>query len=157
MSLGLQRPQAHPTRSYPQAAQTQELYRALSPSRETPPGGSFFGFNSLWTACGLRSSPTADTAQSGPQRPIQACFDMTVPISLIRLVMLLRRLRVPQVDVQTLDLFDQQENRLSGRAKLLIAAVNKTRAPGAELFDLALFQTIAQRSAHQGLGQCTTV
>jgi hypothetical protein len=52
--------------------------------------------------------------------------------------MLLRRLRVPQVDVQTLDLFDQQENRFSGRAKLLIATVDKTRAPGAELFDLAL-------------------
>jgi hypothetical protein len=63
---------------------------------------------------------------------------MTVSISLIRLVMLLRRLRVPQVDVQTLDLFDQQENCSSGRAKLLIADVNKTGAPGAELFDLAL-------------------
>jgi hypothetical protein len=82
---------------------------------------------------------------------------MTVPISLIRLVMLLRRLRVPQVDVQTLDLFDQQENRFSGRAKLLIAAVNKTRAPGAKLFDLALSQTIAQRSVHQGVAQFTTV
>ena len=102
------------------------------------------------------SSPTADTAQSGPQRPIQACLDMTVPISLIRLVLLLRRLRVPQVDVQTLDLFDQQENRLSGRAKLLIAAGKKPRAPGAELLDLALVQTIAQRSVHQGLEQCTT-
>jgi hypothetical protein len=111
----------------------------------------------LWTACGLRSLPTADTAQSGPQRPIQACFDMTVPISLIRLVLLLRRLRVPQVDVQTLDLLDQQENRFSGGAKLLIAAVDKTRTPGAELFDLALVQTIAQRSVHQGPGQCTTV
>jgi hypothetical protein len=77
---------------------------------------------------------------------------MTVPISLIRLVMLLRRLHAPQVDVQTLDLFDQQENRFSGRAKLLIAAVNKTRAPGAQLFDLALVQSIAQRSVRQGLG-----
>ena len=82
---------------------------------------------------------------------------MTVPISLIRLIMLLRRLLVPQVDVQTLDLFDQQENRFSGRAKLLIAAVNKTRAPGAQLFDLALVQSIAQRSVRQGLRQCTTV
>ena len=84
---------------------------------------------------------------------------MTIAISLIRLirlVMLLRRLRVPQVDVQTLDLFDQQENCFSGRAKLLIADVDKTRAPGAELFDLALVQTIAQRSVHQGLGQSTT-
>ena len=81
---------------------------------------------------------------------------MTVPISLVRLVMLLRRLRVPQVDVQTLDLFDQQENRFSGRAKLLIATVDKTRAPGAELFDLALVQTIGQRSVHQGPEECTT-
>jgi hypothetical protein len=99
-------------------------------------------------------SATTDTAQSRPQRPIQACFDMAVPISLIRLP--LRRLRVPQVDVQPLDLFDQQENRLSGRAKLLIAARKKPRAPGAELLDLALVQTIAQRSVHQGLEQCTT-
>jgi hypothetical protein len=103
----------------------------------------------LW---GRGYSPTTDTAQSGPQRPIKACFDMTVPISLIRLALLLRRLRVPQVDVQTLDLFDQQENRLSGRAKLLIVAGRKTRAPGAELLDLALVQTIAQRSVHQGQG-----
>ena len=81
---------------------------------------------------------------------------MTIPINLVRLVILLRRLRVPQVDVQTLNLFDQQENCFSGRAKLLIADVDKTRAPGAELFDLALVQTIAQRSVHQGLGQSTT-
>jgi hypothetical protein len=57
-------------------------------------------------------SPTADTAQSGPQRPIYACLGLTVPISLIRLLLLLGRRRVPHVDVQTLDLFDQQENRL---------------------------------------------
>jgi hypothetical protein len=81
---------------------------------------------------------------------------MTVLIRLIRLVLLVRRLRVPQVDVQALDLFDQQENRLSGRAKLLITARKKTRAPGAQLLDLALVQTIAQRSVHQGLGECTT-
>jgi hypothetical protein len=72
-------------------------------------------------------------------------LDVTVPISLSRLVLLLRRLRVPQVDVQTLDLFDQQENRLPGRTKLLIAVGKKTRSPGAELLDLALIQTIAQR------------
>ena len=110
-------------------------------------------FNRLW---GGAYSPTTDTAQSGPQRPIKACLDMPVPVSLIRLVVHLRRLHVPQVDVQTLDFFDQQENRLSGRAKLLIVASRKTRAPGAELLDLAFIQTIAQRSVHQGLAQCTT-
>jgi hypothetical protein len=41
---------------------------------------------------------------------------MTILINLIRVVLLLRRLRVPQVDVQTFDLFDQQEYRLSGGA-----------------------------------------
>ena len=102
--------------------------------------------------CGRGYSPTTDTAQSGPQRPIQACFDLTIPISLIRLTLLLRRLRAPQVDVQTLDLLDQQENRFSGRAKLLIAARKKALAPGAELLDLVLVQTIAQRSVHQGQG-----
>ena len=101
-------------------------------------------------------SAATDTAQSRSQRPIQTCFDMTVPISLIRLALLLRRLRVPEVNVQTLDLFDQQENRLSGRAKLLIAARKKTRAPRAELLDLVLVQTIGQRSIHQGLEQSTT-
>ena len=105
---------------------------------------------------GRRLFTTPDTAQSGPQRPIQARFDMTVPISLIRLVVHLRCLHVPQVDVETLDLFDQQENRLSGRAKLLIVGGRKTRAPSAELLDLGLVQTIAQRSVHQGLEQCTT-
>jgi hypothetical protein len=69
---------------------------------------------------------------------------MTVPIRLIRLP--LRRLRVPEVNVQTLDLFDQQENCLSGRAKIGSAVRQKTSAPGAELLDLALVQTIAQRS-----------
>jgi hypothetical protein len=73
-------------------------------------------------------------------------LDFTVPISLVRLDLLLRRLRVPQVDVQMLDLFDQQENRFSSRAKLVIPVGNKTRSPGAELLDLALVQTIAQRS-----------
>jgi hypothetical protein len=79
-------------------------------------------------------------------------LELTVPISLIRLLLPLRRLCVPHVDVQSLDLFDQQENRLSGRAKLLIAVGDKTRAPGAELFDLALVQTIAQkRTVYDGL------
>ena len=101
-------------------------------------------------------SPTADAAQSGPQRPVEARLDLIVAISVIRLVLLLRRLRAPEVDVQALDLFDQQENRFSGRAKLVIAVADKTRAPGAELLDLVLVQTIAQRSTSQGLGQCTT-
>jgi hypothetical protein len=70
----------------------------------------------------------------------------TVHISLSRLILLLRGLRVPQVDVQTLDLFDQQENRFSGGAKLEIAVCKKTRAPEAELLDLALVKTIGQRS-----------
>jgi hypothetical protein len=72
--------------------------------------------------------------------------DATVHISLSRLILLLRGLRVPQVDVQTLDLFDQQENRFSGGAKLEIAVCNKTRAPETELLDLALVKTISQRS-----------
>jgi hypothetical protein len=54
--------------------------------------------------------------------------------------------RVPQIDVKALDLLDQQENRLSGRAKIVIAVGIETRAPRAELLDLGLIQTIAQRS-----------
>jgi hypothetical protein len=59
--------------------------------------------------------------------------------------LLLRRLRGPQIDVQTLDLFDQQQNRFSGGAKIVIAVEKKkTRAPGAELLDLVFVQPIAQ-------------
>ncbi len=46
--------------------------------------------------------------------------------------------------MQTLDLFDQQQNRFSGRVKIVIAIGMKTRAPGAKLLDLALVQPIAQ-------------
>jgi hypothetical protein len=56
-----------------------------------------------------------------------------------RSILLLLRLRCPQIDVQMLDLFDQQQNRSSGRAKIVITVdKKKTRAPGAELLDLAL-------------------
>jgi hypothetical protein len=61
------------------------------------------------------------------------------------LAALLLRFRVPQIDMQTLDLFDQQQNRFSGRAKIVIAVGMKTRAPGAKLLDLAFVQPIAQR------------
>jgi len=46
--------------------------------------------------------------------------------------------------MQTLDLFDQQQNRFSGRAKIVIAVGTKTCAPGAKQLDLALVQPIAQ-------------
>ena len=83
-------------------------------------------------------------------------MDLIVRIARCLPLLVLRLLRVPQIDMQTLDLFDQQQNRFSGRAKLVIAVADKTRAPGAELLDLVLVQTIAQRSTSQGLGQCTT-
>ena len=54
--------------------------------------------------------------------------------------------------MQTLDLFDQQQNRFSGCAKIMIAIGMKTHAPGTKLLDLALVQPIAQgRSIQQGL------
>jgi hypothetical protein len=97
----------------------------------------------LWKSA---SSATADTAQPGPQRSIQACLAVIVHITLLRLILFLRRLRVPEIDVQALDLFDQQENRLAGRAQIVAAVRSKTRAPRSELVDLALVQTIVQRS-----------
>ena len=75
---------------------------------------------------------------------MHACLDSIVRIARRRRRLLLRRLRVPQIDMQTLDLFDQQQNRFSGRAKIVIAIGMKTRAPGAKLLDLALVQPIAQ-------------
>jgi hypothetical protein len=71
-------------------------------------------------------------------------LDSIVRIARRRPRLLLRRLRVPQIDMQTLDLFDQQQNRFTGRAKIVIAIGMKTRAPGAKLLDLALVQPIAQ-------------
>jgi len=46
--------------------------------------------------------------------------------------------------MQTLDLFDQQQNRFSARAEIMIPVGTKTRAPGAKQLDLVLIQPIAQ-------------
>ena len=89
-------------------------------------------------------SAAADTAQPGPQRPIQACLDGILSLARRRLLFL-RGLRVPEINVQPLDLFDQHENRLAGRAKIVAAVGSKTRSPRSELVDLALVQTIVQR------------
>ena len=59
--------------------------------------------------------------------------------------LLVGRLRVPQIYVKALDLFDQQEDCLSGRAKIVIAIGEQPRAPCSELLDLGLVQTLAQR------------
>ena len=91
-------------------------------------------------------SPTAATAQSGAERPIDTCVGLNLRTGVLDLPFLARRLRIPEIDVKTLDLFDQQEDRLSGRPKIVIAVGMETRAPGAELLDLGLVQTIAQRS-----------
>jgi hypothetical protein len=54
--------------------------------------------------------------------------------------------------MQMLDLVDQQQNRLPGCAKIVIAIGIKTCAPRAKLLDLALVQPIAQgRSIQRGL------
>jgi hypothetical protein len=98
------------------------------------------------------TSPTADTAQSRPQCPIHTCWDSIVGIARRWSRLLLQRFRVPQIDMQALDLFDQQQNRLSGRAKIVIAVGMKTCAPGTKLLDLSFVQSIAQgRSIHQRL------
>jgi len=91
-------------------------------------------------------SPTAATAQSGAERPIDTCVGLNLRTGVLDLPFLARRLRIPEIDVKTLDLLDQQEDRLSGRPKIVIAVGMETRAPGAELLDLGLVQTIAQRS-----------
>ena len=77
-------------------------------------------------------------------------------VRLLQPTSLVRRLRVPEIDVKAFDLFDQQEDGLSGRAKIVIAIGIKTRAPGAELLDLGLVQTIAQRSPLGSGAQSTT-
>ena len=87
---------------------------------------------------------TAGTVQSCPERPIHTRLDLIVRIARRRPPLLLHRLRVPQVDMQTLDLFDQQQNRFSARAEIMIPVGTKTRAPGAKQLDLVLIQPIAQ-------------
>jgi hypothetical protein len=71
---------------------------------------------------------------------------LVASITLIRLG-LLPSCRVPQVDVQALDLFDQHEDRSPGCTEIFAASGSKTRAPSAGLFNLALVQTIAQKSS----------
>ena len=71
---------------------------------------------------------------------------LTLRFGRFDLTFLARRFRVPEIDVKELDLFDQQEDGLSGRAKIVVAVGIETRTPRAELLDLRLIQTIAQRS-----------
>lgn len=89
---------------------------------------------------------TEDAGQSDPEAPPRTFVDSTIRIGLLRDLVLLRGFRGPEVDVKTLDLFDQDENCLSGCAQIVITTRSKARAPRAELVDLALVQTIAQRS-----------
>lgn len=91
-------------------------------------------------------SSTADTAQPGPERPIDGFVRLTLCLRWLDLTFLARRFRIPEIDVKALDLFDQQEDGLTGRAKIVVAVGIQTRAPGPELLDLRLIQTIAQRS-----------
>jgi len=87
---------------------------------------------------------TADTPQAREQRAIQVRGGSSIFVTGARPLLFGHRLRIPQVDVQPLDLFDQQENRLSGRAKLMILLAGETGSPATELLDLVLVQTPAQ-------------
>ena len=51
---------------------------------------------------------------------------------------------VPQVDVKRLDLLDQQQDRLAGRAQLVTFDVREPRSPATQLIDLVFVQTLAQ-------------
>jgi hypothetical protein len=89
---------------------------------------------------------TEDAGQSDPEAPPRTFVDLNIRIGLLHDLVRLRGFRGPEVDVKTLDLFDEHENCLPGCAQIVIATRSKTRAPRAELVDLALVQTIAQRS-----------
>ena len=88
---------------------------------------------------------TEDAGQFDPEAPLRTFVDLNIRIGLLRDLVLLRGFRSPEVDVKTLDLFDQHENCFSGCAQIVITTRRKARAPRAELVDLALVQTIAQR------------
>jgi hypothetical protein len=81
---------------------------------------------------------------------------LNLRIGVLDLRLLSRGLRIPEIDVQALDLLDPQADGLTGRAKIVVAVGIQTRAPGAELLDLGLIQTIAQRSPLGSRSQCTT-
>ena len=91
-------------------------------------------------------SATADAAQPGAERPIDTGVTLKLRIGIPEVTLLGRRFRIPEIDVQAFDLFDQQEDCFSRSAKVVISVGIETRAPGAELLDLGLIQTIAQRS-----------
>ena len=83
-------------------------------------------------------------------------MDLNIRIGLLCDLVLLRGFRGPEVDMKTLDLFDQDENCLSGCAQIVITTRSKARAPLAKLVDLALVKTIAQRSPCLRIKSMTT-
>jgi hypothetical protein len=55
-----------------------------------------------------------------------------------------RRLRIPQVDVERLDLLDQEQDRPAGGTQLLAVGPNEARSPVPQLVDLVFVETPAQ-------------
>ena len=53
-------------------------------------------------------------------------------------------LRVPQVDVERLDLLDQEEDRLARGTQLVTLRLGEPRPPASQLVDLVFVQTLAQ-------------
>lgn len=93
---------------------------------------------------------TEDAGQFDPEAPPRTFVDLKIRIGLLHDLVLMRGFRGPEVDVKTLDFFDQHENCFSGCAQIVITTRSKARAPRAKLVDLALVQTIAQRSPFYG-------
>jgi hypothetical protein len=100
----------------------------------------------LWKASGLAADATPGETEARRQRAVEIgrCDFVGCAGRLD-----LRRLRVPQVDVESLDLLDQQQDCLAGGAQLFALGARQSRPPASELVDLVLVKTLAQGSSRR--------
>jgi hypothetical protein len=94
----------------------------------------------LWKTSGLAACAPAGEAQPIGQRAMEIRLEAFVPV---RGRLETRLLRVPQVDVERLDLFDQEEDRLAGCPQLVTVRAGEPRPPTPELIDLVFVEAFA--------------
>jgi hypothetical protein len=123
-------------------------------SNKTAPRAVFFLVGGASTGCGggvervsarFATRPAScDASQATSERVVEAPVGSILFAAYVLLLRKVNGLRVPEVDMQSVDLLDQQEDRFPGRADLVARVLRQTRAPAAQLFDLVLVETTAQ-------------
>jgi hypothetical protein len=100
----------------------------------------------LWKASGLAADATPGETEARRQRAVEIRrFDFMGCAGRLDL----RRLRVPQVDVERFDFLDQQQDCLAGGTQLFALRARQSRSPAPKLVDLVLVKTLAQGSSRR--------